>query len=135
MFDNASLALLINNSGKLRFDSLGVMNREEFLKAIWRDVIEAPMSEAWVDNLISSFKKKPSAPFAELGPVLESMLAKGVSQRELSLVNRFGAYEACFQLLYMFEDPGVDDASMLHESLLSADPTGTEGRRAAKQVP
>jgi len=44
------------------------------------------------------------------------------------LLKRFAAYEAAFGLLYMLEDPGVEDATMLHESLLAADPSGKEGR-------
>jgi hypothetical protein len=40
------------------------------------------------------------------------------------------AYETAFSLLYMLDDPGVDagDVTMLHESLLGADPSGLEGR-------
>jgi hypothetical protein len=105
-----------------------MMNREDFLLAIWKDIINAPLSEAWVGNVIGTSKKHPDGPFADLGPILESMVQKGVSRRELSLLNRYAAYEAVFQLLYMFEDPGVDDPGMLHESLLSSDPSGKEGR-------
>jgi hypothetical protein len=37
---------------------------------------------------------------------------------------------AVFQTLYALDDPGVDDDNvfMLHESLLTADPSGMEGR-------
>jgi len=104
------------------------MRRKEFLQAIWRDIINAPLSEVWVENVIRASKKNANGSFADLGPIMESMPQKGVSRRELSLLNRFAAYEASFGLLYMLEDPGVDDASMLHESLLSADPSGSEGR-------
>ena len=47
-----------------------------------------------------------------------------------SLIARFAAYETAFRVLYMLDDPGVDgpDSTMLFESLLSADPSGKEGR-------
>jgi hypothetical protein len=40
------------------------------------------------------------------------------------------AYEAAFGVLYALDDPGIgrDGSGMLHESLLSADPSGLEGR-------
>ena len=104
------------------------MDQAEFLGAIWREIIDAPLTEVWIDNVIASSKKNPGAPFADVGPVLEGILQKGVSRRELSLLRRFAAYEAAFGLLYMLEDPGVESTSMLHESLLSADPSGKEGR-------
>ncbi|MGB8356298.1 MAG: hypothetical protein WCD79_20535 [Chthoniobacteraceae bacterium] len=48
----------------------------------------------------------------------------------MSLIARQAAYEAVFGTLYALSDPGVNDndIEMLHESLLSADPSGKEGR-------
>ena len=87
------------------------MRRKEFLQAIWRDIINAPLSEVWVENVIRASKKNANGPFADLRPILESMLQTGVSRRELSLLNRFAAYEASFGLLYMLEDPCVEETS------------------------
>jgi hypothetical protein len=46
------------------------------------------------------------------------------------MIARHAAYEAVFGTLYALSDPGVDDndIEMMHESLLSADPSGKEGR-------
>ena len=47
------------------------------------------------------------------------------------------AYEAVFSTLYAIGDPGVDgnDVFMLHEDLLSADPSGMEGRPGSTSWP
>jgi hypothetical protein len=104
--------------------------REQFLKQMWSEVINPNMQEHWIDNLIRESDKAPNAPFADLGPVLNGLLAAGSERRDLSLIARFAAYEAVFGVLYALSDPGVDnnDIEMLHESLLSADPSGKEGR-------
>jgi hypothetical protein len=69
-------------------------------------------------------------PFAEVGSALKRLLAKGVDRRDLCVIARFANYEAVFSLLYMLDDPGVDDDDnkMMHEELLTADPSGREGR-------
>jgi len=48
----------------------------------------------------------------------------------LSLFARAIAYRGAFNTLYALEDPGVDEkgAGSLYESILSADPSGREGR-------
>ncbi len=104
--------------------------REKFLALTWKDVINAPMSGAWIDNIVASSQSQPDAPFADLGPALKRLLKCGADRRDLSLIARHAAYEAVFQILYMLDDPGVDndDNKMMHESLLGADPSGREGR-------
>jgi hypothetical protein len=89
-----------------------MMNRQDLLLAIWKEIINAPLSEAWVGNVIGTPKTHRDGPFADLGPILESMVQKGVSRRELSLLNRYAAYEAVFRLLYMFEDPEYPSGSI-----------------------
>jgi len=71
------------------------------------------------------------APSAIPGAAIERLLAAGVSKRDLGLVLRCAAYEAVFGTLYALSDPGaedVDDVSTLYEELLTADPSGMEGR-------
>jgi hypothetical protein len=105
--------------------------REQFLRLVWDKLINAPMTNAaWIDNTIAAAKRNPQEPFADTGPALERLLSKGADRRDISLVVRSEIYEAIFSLLYMLDDPGVDarDVFMLHESLLSADPSGKEGR-------
>src|SRR5580704_15976171 len=104
--------------------------REQFLREIWDGVINPAMQEHWIDTTIQESEKKPHAPFADLGPVLKRLLAAGADRRDLSLIAREAAYEAVFGTLYAVSDPGVDDNNieMMHESLLTADPSGKEGR-------
>jgi hypothetical protein len=104
------------------------VTQEEFLREVWQQIINPSIRELWIDNVIAAAKKNPDAPFADLGPALERMLEKGVSRRDLSLVMRFASYEAAFGLMYMLDDPGVDDMTGLHESLLTSDPSGKDGR-------
>jgi hypothetical protein len=104
--------------------------REEFLRLVWQDVINAPLTGSWIDNTIESSKRNPKGPFADAGLALEKLLAAGANRRDVNLVTRATIYETVFTLLYMLGDPGVDghDVLMLHESLLGADPSGLEGR-------
>ena len=46
------------------------------------------------------------------------------------------AYESVFVTLYALDDPGVDgdEVFMLHEELLTADPSGMEGRPGSADV-
>jgi hypothetical protein len=109
---------------------LVMATREEFLRQVWDDVINGPMTGAWIDNTIAAAKKDSTAPFADAGAALERLVAAGADRRDLSLASRFAIYEAVFSLLYMLDDPGVDDGDvfLLQESLLGADPSGKEGR-------
>ncbi len=104
-------------------------SREEFLKQLWEEVINPAMQEHWIDNVIRESESRPNSPFADLGPVLKRLLAAGVGRRDLSLIARYAAYEAVFGTLYALGDPGVDanEVEMMHESLLSADPSGKAG--------
>ena len=104
--------------------------REEFLKQLWDEIINPTMQEHWIDNIIRASEKHPESSFADVGPALQRLLAQGADRRDLSLVARHAAYEAVFGTLYSFSDPGVDEgeAESLHESLLSADPSGLEAR-------
>jgi hypothetical protein len=107
--------------------------REEFLSALWKEVINAPLQERWIDNVIANADRGPNAPFADIGPVLRRLLQSGASRRDLSLLHRFASYEAVFQTLYLLGDPGIEgnDIEMMHESLLGSDPSGREGRPGA----
>ena len=103
---------------------------DEFLRAIWTEVINGPMSGSWIDNYVAHSQHDPEAPFADGGAALSRLLSAGADRRDLSLVVRAFVYETVFTLLYMLDDPGVDgdEVRMLYESLLSADPSGLEGR-------
>lgn len=108
--------------------------REEFLRIVWEQVIDAPVEGAWIDRAIADAQAHPDGSFADAGQALARLLATGASHRDVGLVVRAAVYEAVFSLLYMLDDPGVDGNAvfLLHESLLSADPSGREGRQRAK---
>jgi|ERR1044071_1026152 hypothetical protein len=103
--------------------------RQEFLRLVWHN-INLAMQEHWIDNVVRASEKEPNAPFADLGPVLKRLLSCGASRRDLSLLVRHAAYEEAFTVLSLLSDPGVDDNDIegLHESILSADPSGKAGR-------
>lgn len=104
--------------------------RAEFLDQLWTEIINGRMHERWIDAAIAHSKRKPDAPFADLGPALERLLAAGAARRDLCLIARHASYEAVFQVLCMLDDPGIDsdENTMLYEELLGADPSGLEGR-------
>jgi hypothetical protein len=110
-------------------------SRKEFLNQLWKENINACMQEQWIDNMIREAERSPNSSFADVGPVLKRLLAFGVTRRELSLIARHND-EAVFGTLYALSDPGIDDndVEMLHESLLSADPSGKEGRHGPAPV-
>jgi WD40 repeat protein len=106
-----------------------VGTQEDFLHLVWEDINSA-MQERWIENVIRASEREPDAPFADLGPALKRLLALGASRRDLSLLVRQAAYEQAFRVLYLLNDPGIDDNDVegLHESLLGADPSGMDGR-------
>jgi WD40 repeat protein len=103
--------------------------QDDFLDLLWQD-INSSMQEHWIENVIRASEKDPNAPFADLGPALKRLLALGASRQDLSLLVRHASYEQAFSLLYLLNDPGIDDNEIdgLHEALLVADPSGQEGR-------
>jgi hypothetical protein len=105
-------------------------SRAAFLEQVWNQVINARMSARWIDAAVVHSRRTPDAPFADVGPALERLLAIGATEEDICLVARHASYEAAFQVLYMLDDPGVDgdDNKMMHEELLGADPSGREGR-------
>jgi len=104
--------------------------RKQFLTHLWNDVIDTPLAGHWIDNTMRQSGRHPNSPFSEIGPILKRLLDLGATREELSALVRHARYEAVFATLYALDDPGIDgdDFLMLHESLLSADPTGREGR-------
>ena len=101
-------------------------SREYFLKQLWFGINMA-MEETWIDALI---EKQSDESFADLGPALKRLLALGASRRDLSLICRFAGYTSAFGALYLIDESGIDPADVrgLHQSLLTADPSGLEGR-------
>jgi hypothetical protein len=104
------------------------MTREDLLQKLWRR-IDAYQKPDALDGMMT-WVGDPDQPFGDTGPAIARMLAAGASKSDLALVLRYVAYGAVFDTLYCIEDPDVDknDLEGLHEYLLSADPSGREGR-------
>jgi hypothetical protein len=103
--------------------------QDEFLDLVWQS-INLPMQEHWIENSLRYAENDPNAPFADVGPALQRLLAAGASRRDLSLIVRHACYEEAFNVLSLLSDPGIDDNEVedMHASLLAADPSGKEGR-------
>ncbi len=108
-------------------------SRAEFLKQVWTDIIDAPTTGRWIDHTIADVDGRPNAPFADASAALKRLLAQGADRNDLSIIARLAKYEAVFTLLYMLDDPGVDDDNikLMHEELLTADPSGRDGGPAS----
>jgi len=118
--------------------------KEELLRRLWSHINSyvtpyymgrALVREDELDRIVEEDRKRPGEPFADTGPAIERILAAGAARRDLCLVLRWAAYGAVFDTLHQIDpDPeagaGVDCKGLvgLHEWLLSADPSGMEGR-------
>ena len=51
--------------------------RDEFLRLLWDELINAAMSGHWIENTFREAERDPDAPFADIGPVLQRLLAMG----------------------------------------------------------
>lgn len=104
--------------------------RDDLLAHLWHQVINANLEPASLEAEIARSKARPNDPFADTGPALERMLAAGVDPQDICLIRRDAAYAATFGTLYAIGDPGVEDDNvfLLFEELLTADPSGMEGR-------
>lgn len=104
--------------------------REQLLAHLWQDVIDAVMRDDALDNIVKHCRRDPDGPFGDTGAAIERLLAAGASRADLRVLMRSTAYEAVFGTLYAFDDPGLDDDDIraLYQELLSADPSGSEGR-------
>lgn len=104
--------------------------KKGFSERAWEEIINSGMDGKWIDALIADAKKKPDGPFADLGPVLEAMLKKGVNRDDICRLVRFANYEAVFSTVMLAGEEELDAEALesVHEELLTADPSGKEGR-------
>jgi|SRR5450830_1758792 len=104
--------------------------RDELLNHLWKTAIDSNLNTASLAKFAASASSNPDDFFSDSGQAIQRMLDAGISAHDIGLANRYAAFVAVFQTLYSIGDPGVenDDVFMLHESLLSADPTGREGK-------
>jgi hypothetical protein len=123
------------------------------LRRIWSDAIEPwrTLAADWIGRHIKFEEDDPNGYFADAGAALKRMKEAGISEDDIASVARMVAYETAFSVTYLL-DYGCDedapkhmpgwglfetdekgdstgrDMDGLHESILSADPSGREGR-------
>src|SRR5580704_16181379 len=104
--------------------------RRTLLLHLWRNAINCNLDSSHLERVINLCATRPDAPFADTGVAAQRLLALGASLDDIGLLRRDAAYRAVFATLYALGDPGVDgnEVFMLHEELLTADPSGLEGR-------
>jgi hypothetical protein len=100
--------------------------RDDVMSEIWSTVVNASMAEHWIENTL---RVRPGEPFGDdETAALRRLLDAGVSRRDLSLIVRKARYEAAVTTLYLTSSYQLDPIKGMHESLLSSDPSGREGR-------
>jgi hypothetical protein len=62
--------------------------RDELLDHLWREVIDGYLRDDALDNIIANCNRFPDSAFAETGPIIERLLAAGVSRCDLRLLLR-----------------------------------------------
>lgn len=102
-------------------------NQSDLLERLWTEIINGNLDARYPGRLSASARRgKGDQPFADVGPALKRVLKAGVDAEDLCRIVRLERYEAVFGALVMLEEAGAIDC--LHESILSADPSGLEGR-------
>jgi hypothetical protein len=106
-----------------------VATREEFLREVWAEIINKPLSGDWVETMMRSAKARADAPFADVGMAVDRLLKLGARREDLSAIARWAGYEAVFSALFMLDDAPVEGGvAGLYSELVGADPTGRAGR-------
>jgi hypothetical protein len=124
------------------------------LRHLWRREIDSWQDVSWIQDMVARAKRDPTGYFADAGDALQRLIALGATPEDLGRIARYVAYFTVFGTLNAIDtgqDPELDDAypgwtlmetthpdetltgrfvGGLHESLLSMDPTGREGRPA-----
>ncbi len=126
---------------------------EVFLRGVWRRIIPRVDDVSWVDRLASL--PASDGPLGDTGPIVRRMLSAGIPAADIARFSQIVGYETAFGLCYHLEDPVAsyegmpvgagdrlawglflvdetgepcDALGMLHESILSMDPSGREMR-------
>jgi hypothetical protein len=132
--------------------------RDAILRDVWKYIADE-VDVSWVDNVAG--QSADNGPLGDLPEIIRRMLSAGVSKQDIARFAKMNGYEAAFGALYIldggtlgddyeisdnagreigwhvqafdFETEQPIDAGIrgLHESILSADPTGREMRPPA----
>jgi hypothetical protein len=130
------------------------LQRFLFLRQAWANVV-AEDDISWIGKAMQQTEREANAPYGDIGRVLRSCLAKGISAQDLTSLARALQAEFLFSMCYLLDDPTFRERELqdfswglfevdadgkpippriggLHESVLETDPTGREVRPAAK---
>ena len=102
--------------------------KSAFFKYLWESISPEDDGE-WLGDLAKG--KAGDEPFGDTGPAVAALLKDGAAQADLGLFCAWHRYDACLETLRLLEESGMtkgEEADGLYESLLSADPSGLEGR-------
>lgn len=104
--------------------------KKGFSERAWEEIINGDITGNWIDGMIEAAKKWPDAPFADIGPLLEVMLKKGVTKEQLCRLARSIKYATVFDTVLLAAEEGLDAEQLdgVHEELLTSDPSGKDGR-------
>jgi hypothetical protein len=100
-------------------------DRKAFLEWIWTDLINGADPHS-----VAVGGTPPDEPFADATEALGRIRAAGAAVEDIARILRAERYEAAFRLLFQIFERELSGTELhgLHESLLSADPSGLEGR-------
>ena len=100
------------------------------MAVLWEGIGDADDDgERWAKTSPQSQAK--DEPFGDVDPAVVRLLKAGVPPRDLELFARWQRFDATVELLRLFERVEITEAEELlglHESILSADPSGKEAR-------
>src|SRR5262249_9295739 len=131
-------------------EGINQLQRFLFLRQAWSLILRDDDTD-WVQFAIARAQRYPDGPYAGVGHALQTCVAKGVSAQDLTDIVRGKQAELLHYFCYLLGDPSFTEKEladlrwglfeidmdgnpippgigMLHESVLSTDPTGREMR-------
>lgn len=99
----------------------------EFFQSLWENIDSENDGEFIADE---AEEPGNDDPFGDIGPAYKRLLASGIAASDLARIAIWHRYEACFHALRILSEccEHADELAGSNASLLSADPSGKEGR-------
>jgi len=131
-------------------EGINQLQRFLFLRQAWSLILREDDTD-WIHGEIARAQRRPDEPYASIGHALRRCVEKGASAQDLTDIVRGKQAELLHYFCYLLGDPSFPEKelselqwglfeidvdgnpippgiSMLHESVLSTDPTGREMR-------
>lgn len=110
---------------------------KEFVAVVWEGIGDADDDGGrWAKTSSKSAAK--DEPFGDVQPAVARLLQAGAQPRDLELFTRWQRFDTTVEALRLFERAGITESEELlglHESILSADPSGKEARPGSWPLP